>query len=96
MEVYTLHRRMRKESVIIYQPLFSFKFYIMKTILLSIGLLALCFAGIAIKIILKKDGEFSGTCASNNPLLNKEGESCSFCGAAPDEKCKKPIEQSIA
>ena len=68
----------------------------MKTILLSIGLLALCFAGIAIKIILKKDGEFSGTCASNNPLLNKEGESCSLCGAAPDEKCKKPIEQSIA
>jgi hypothetical protein len=56
----------------------------------------LCFAGIAIKIILKKDGEFSGTCASNNPLLNKEGESCSFCGASPDEKCKKPVEQSVA
>jgi hypothetical protein len=67
----------------------------MKSILLSIGLLALCFAGIAIKIILKKDGEFSGTCASNNPLLNKEGESCSFCGATPDEKCKKPVEQSV-
>ena len=43
----------------------------MKTILLSIGLLALCFAGIAIKIILKKDGEFSGTCASNNPLFKQ-------------------------
>ena len=55
----------------------------MKTILLSIGLLALCFAGIAIKLIVKKDGEFSGTCASNNPLLNKEGDSCSFCGATP-------------
>lgn len=68
----------------------------MKSILLSIGLLALCFAGIAIKIILKKDGEFSGTCASNNPLLNKEDESCGFCGAKPDEKCKKPVEQSVA
>ena len=68
----------------------------MKTIILSISLLALCFAGIAIKIILKKDGEFSGTCASNNPLLNKEGESCSFCGAKPDQKCKKSIKESIA
>ena len=40
----------------------------MKLILLSIGLVALCFAGIAIKLIVKKDGEFSGTCASNNPI----------------------------
>ena len=65
----------------------------MKLILLSIGLVALCFAGIAIKLIIKKDGEFSGTCASNNPYLNKEGEACSFCGAQPDEKCKKPAEE---
>ena len=65
----------------------------MKLILLSIGLVALCFAGIAIKLIVKKDGEFSGTCASNNPYLNKEGEACSFCGAQPDEKCKKPSEE---
>ena len=56
----------------------------MKTILLSIVLLGLCFAGIAIKIILKKNGEFAGTCASNNPYLNKDGESCGFCGAKPD------------
>ncbi|MDG1841254.1 MAG: membrane or secreted protein [Crocinitomicaceae bacterium] len=60
----------------------------MKLILLSIGLLALAFAGIAIKILLKKDGQFAGTCASNNPYLNKEGEACGMCGAMPDEKCK--------
>lgn len=59
-----------------------------KLILLSIGLLALAFAGIAIKIIFKKNGEFAGTCASKNPLLNQEGEPCSFCGALPTEKCK--------
>lgn len=58
-------------------------------ILLSIGLLALCFAGIAVKILVKKDGQFSGTCASNNPVLNEDGEPCSFCGARPEEKCKK-------
>ncbi len=62
----------------------------MKIVLLAVGLLALAFAGIAIKILVKKDGKFSGTCASNNPMLNKEGEPCGFCGATPDEKCKNP------
>lgn len=61
----------------------------MKVILLSIGLLALGFAGIAIKILLKKDGEFAGTCASQSPFLNKEGENCGLCGATPEEQCKK-------
>ena len=60
----------------------------MKTILIAIGLLALAFAGIAIKILVKKNGEFAGTCASNNPVLQDEGGSCSVCGARPDEKCK--------
>ena len=61
----------------------------MKLALFSIGLLALGVLGIAIKIWAKKDGEFSGTCASNNPLLNQEGESCSIRGARPDEMCKE-------
>ena len=61
----------------------------MKVILLTIALLALGFAGIAIKILVKKGGKFSGTCASNSPFLNKEGENCGFCGASPDEMCRK-------
>ena len=60
----------------------------MKLVLLSIGLLALCFAGIAIKILAKKDGKFAGTCASNNPLVQDQGASCGLCGATPEEKCK--------
>ena len=60
----------------------------MKVVLLAITLLALGFAGIAIKILVKKGGKFSGTCASQNPLLNKEGEACGLCGALPQEKCK--------
>jgi rRNA maturation endonuclease Nob1 len=60
----------------------------LKLILLSIGLLGLAFAGIAIKILAKKDGQFAGTCASNNPMLNKEGEACSICGARPQDKCR--------
>ena len=58
-------------------------------ILLSITLLGLGFAGIAIKILVKKNGEFAGTCASQSPFLNTEGESCSYCGASPEEKCQK-------
>ena len=46
------------------------------------------FTGIGIKILLKKNGRFSGTCASQNPLLKQEGESCSLCGAQPDEQCE--------
>jgi hypothetical protein len=57
----------------------------MKLVLLSIGLLGLGFAGIAIKIWAKKDGEFAGTCASQNPMLNKNGDSCGFCGKTPDQ-----------
>ena len=59
----------------------------MKLALLAIALLGLGVLGIAIKIWAKKDGKFSGTCASNNPLINQEGESCTVCGARPDEKC---------
>ena len=60
----------------------------MKIFLITIGMIALAFAGIAIKILLKKNGKFSGTCASQNPLVNKEGEACGLCGALPEEKCK--------
>lgn len=62
----------------------------MKLILPTILLLAIAFAGIAIKILLKKDGKFSGTCASNNPMLQKEGVACGLCGAMPQEQCKNP------
>ena len=60
----------------------------MKLILISVGLLALAFAGIAIKIWAKKGGEFAGTCASNNPVLQEEGAACGLCGAQPEEQCK--------
>ena len=56
-------------------------------------LLLLAVAGIAIKIWAKKDGEFAGTCASQSPFLNKDGEACGFCGKTPDqfENCNEEV-----
>jgi hypothetical protein len=59
----------------------------MKIFLITILMLAFVFIGIGIKIILKKDGKFAGTCASQSPFLNKEGEACGFCGKTADEMC---------
>ena len=61
----------------------------MKLFLITFALLAIAFAGIAIKIWAKKGGEFSGTCASQNPFLNKENGTCSYCGKLPsDQICR--------
>ncbi len=57
-------------------------------IIISTIIISLCISGIAIKILVKKNGEFAGTCASNNPLINNKNEPCSYCGAAPNENCK--------
>ncbi len=64
----------------------------MKLLLLTLGLLAFAFAGISIKIWAKKDGKFAGTCASQNPMLNQDGEPCGFCGKTADkfENCDEP------
>jgi hypothetical protein len=50
--------------------------------------MGLSFAMIATRIILVKDGEFRGTCASNNPMLKNEIGECSVCGKKPGEECK--------
>ena len=57
--------------------------------LISIILISLAFIGIAIKILLKKDGQFAGTCASKNALINNTEEECSLCGAMPSEQCQE-------
>ncbi len=60
----------------------------MEIFIITFVFIALAFAGIAIKILVKKDGKFAGTCASNNPMLQEEGATCGLCGATPEEKCK--------
>ena len=64
----------------------------MELFIFTLILLSLAFAGIAIKIWAKKGGEFAGTCASQSPFLNKEGEPCSLCGKLPNQQtdCELP------
>ena len=57
----------------------------LKLFLLVLGLLSIGFIGLAIKIWAKTDGKFDGTCASQNPTINPEGDACNFCGRVPDE-----------
>jgi len=60
--------------------------------------LLLAMAGVGIKILLKKEGKFEGTCASMNPETNPDGEPCSFCGRTPEEykgNCSREILKKI-
>ena len=66
-----------------------------KVLLLTVGLLAFAVAGIAIKLLVKKDGEFAGTCASNNPMFQDDSGSCTICGARPQDKCLNESEKEL-
>ena len=57
----------------------------MGILVITLVLLLLAFAGIAIKLWAKKDGKFAGTCASQSPFLNKDGDGCGCCGKTPDQ-----------
>ena len=52
-------------------PMALLKLSLIAAVMLGIGML-----GIAIKIWGKKDGKFAGTCASQSPFLNQNGENC--------------------
>jgi hypothetical protein len=64
----------------------------MTTLLLAIGLIGIFFIGMSVRLIFLKNGEFKGTCASQNPFLNKEGATCGYCGKAvtAGESCGNP------
>ena len=68
----------------------------MKLLLITVLLLLLGVAGIAIKLWAKKDGKFAGTCASQSPFLNKEGASCGFCGKTPEQTENRNEDSHIA
>lgn len=50
--------------------------------------------GVGIRLFFLKDAAVRGTCASQSPFLNKEGESCSYCGKPAGEKCDTEIKSA--
>lgn len=58
--------------------------------LITVGLIAAFFVLMSVRLLFIKNGEFKGTCASQSPFLNKEGEACGFCGREPGEACANP------
>ncbi|NOX84661.1 MAG: membrane or secreted protein [Chlorobi bacterium] len=58
----------------------------LKILLIAIVIMAFAFAGFAVKMFFKKDGEFKKQCSSVNP---KTGQpfGC-VCGGESEEKCK--------
>ena len=60
----------------------------MKLALITIALLGLGIAGMAIKMFFNK-GYLEKSCASASRMFDEQGDgSCEFCGASSEEKCK--------
>ncbi|MCH2176084.1 MAG: hypothetical protein MK193_10195 [Lentisphaeria bacterium] len=53
----------------------------------ALGVFTLFFIFIALRVILGKDEEVRGTCASSSPFAKREGGACPTCGKPPEEAC---------
>jgi hypothetical protein len=67
----------------------------MTTLWLTLALVGIFFLLMSVRLIFIKGGEFKGTCASQSPFLNQDGEACSLCGKNPTECDSKPDEQPL-
>lgn len=64
----------------------------MAIFLLTIGIFALFFILMSVRLLFVKNGEFRGTCATQSPFLAKEGITCGYCGKVigEGEACGDP------
>jgi len=58
-------------------------------LIVTVVLMLIAFFLFSVRLIFIKNGQFKGTCAGNNPMLNKEGVACGVCGRLPGEVCKE-------
>lgn len=71
----------------------------METILVIIvaaAVLGLAVGGLSLRILAVKDGEFRGTCSTNNPMLSDKLGPCTVCGKKPGEACKRELNEAAA
>ncbi len=59
---------------------------ILPILLLSLIIVLICFAGLGIKILLKRNGEFKRHCAGHDPYTGKSN-GC-VCASASKSRCK--------
>ncbi len=58
------------------------------TFVVTLIAMTLFMLGLCARILLLKDGQFHGTCSTNNEFLRQQGEdSCPFCGKEAGEIC---------
>ena len=62
-------------------------FYIILGLIL--GVMAIAIIGMAVRLVLVKNGEVRGGCAGKNPMMQEEGVACTVCGAKPSQECLK-------
>ncbi len=68
--------------------IFANKIKVMLPVLiLTLGLLLLGIAGLSIRLLVLKQGEFRGTCSSHNPLLAEKGVDCGTCPSRYKGEC---------
>jgi hypothetical protein len=70
----------------------------MTVLLLTLGIFALFFILMSVRLLFVKNGEFRGTCATQSPFLAKEGIKCGYCGKVIGEgdACGDPEKAALA
>jgi hypothetical protein len=63
-------------------------------LIVSILLVLAAFFLFSIRLLFVKNGEFRGSCAGNNPMLQKDGVVCGVCGRKPGEACGEGVSTS--
>jgi len=57
----------------------------MMTFLFALAIFGSFFALMSVRLFFIKNAEFRGTCATQNPILAKEGIVCGYCGKTVGE-----------
>ncbi|UBM57962.1 hypothetical protein LAG90_14225 [Marinilongibacter aquaticus] len=61
----------------------------MKIVIISLVFMLLAFLLFSVRLLFVKNGEFKGTCANNNPMLQDAGAVCGVCGRKAGEACEE-------
>lgn len=65
-------------------------------VIVAAVVLGFAVGGLALRIIAVKDGEFRGTCGTNNPMLSDKLGPCTVCGKKPGEACQRELNEAKA